>query len=77
MKRREFESSIHLKTPIWEWNKTRLRFDEFTGSKEVKVIIYYNNAPFGSSDDSSRVEFELPMLEVGVRVPVVAKGDER
>ena len=24
------------------------------------------------SDDSSRVEFELPMLEVGVRVPVIA-----
>ena len=24
------------------------------------------------SDNSSRVEFELPMLEVGVRVPVVA-----
>ena len=37
------------------------------------MIINTNRTIFDIGDNSSRVEFELPMLEVGVRVPVVAK----
>ena len=38
----------------------------------VFMFIFWFKIRIKTSNDSSRVEFELPMLEVGVRVPVIA-----